>query len=238
MAGRKRRGAFVARHFLVLRCTGMLLSVTLFDLLVDSGGFPLSPPPPAHLYGYVYIVVYVWWWCGGGGGGGGDVCVYVWMVRIELPGAAVELIDTPQFQRLRKLKQLGVCYQVYPGACHNRFEHSLGVCHLAGRHLDLLVRGRSAMCICRDMAHDVTRDWGMSQLLKQPNLNVSPRDKLCVQLAGLLHDLGHGPFSHVYDGMFMARNNVKWNHEIGSVMMIKHMIEDNNIDLSRYDDTT
>lgn len=129
--------------------------------------------------------------------------------RIDLPGAAVELIDTPQFQRLRKLKQLGVAYSVFPGACHNRFEHSLGVCYLAGHHLELL---------CRN----------------QPNLKVTPRDKLCVQIAGLLHDLGHGPFSHVFDGAFLPGNGVEWNHEEGSVMMIKHLIESNHIDLSKY----
>lgn len=51
--------------------------------------------------------------------------------HMELPSYCVEMIDTPQFQRLRDLKQLGTTYFIFPGASHNRFEHSIGVSHLA-----------------------------------------------------------------------------------------------------------
>lgn len=122
--------------------------------------------------------------------------------------------DTPQFQRLRKLKQLGLCYHVYPDACHNRFEHSLGVAHLAARQVHML---RSK--------------------LNDPTAAVSDRDALCVQLAGLCHDLGHGPFSHVFDGHVMPviAPQDDWTHEEGSAMMLEYLITSNGINLQEYD---
>ncbi|MDD5472579.1 MAG: HD domain-containing protein [Candidatus Methanoperedens sp.] len=81
---------------------------------------------------------------------------------IELDELALALIDTPQVQRLRRIRQLGFSNLVYPGANHTRFEHSLGVYHLA-RHLAGQVEERL-------------------------------REELLT--AALLHDIGHGPFSH------------------------------------------
>ncbi|KAJ8361314.1 hypothetical protein SKAU_G00178390 [Synaphobranchus kaupii] len=57
---------------------------------------------------------------------------------IELHPHLVSIIDTPAFQRLRYIKQMGSVYFVYPGACHNRFEHSIGVAHLAGELVQAL----------------------------------------------------------------------------------------------------
>lgn len=132
--------------------------------------------------------------------------------HIEFHPLLIRIIDTPQFQRLRYIKQLGGGYYVFPGASHNRFEHSLGVGYLAGR----LVRELSE---------------------KQPELQISERDILCVQIAGLCHDLGHGPFSHMFDGRFipLARPEIKWTHEQGSVMMFEHLINSNGLrDVMKY----
>lgn len=82
-----------------------------------------------------------------------------------------DLIDTEVFQRLRRIRQLAMAFLVYPGALHTRFDHSIGVLHIAGR-------------IC-------TR-------LKELNPEkVKDEDVKRIRLAALLHDVGHGPFSHV-----------------------------------------
>lgn len=108
-------------------------------------------------------------------------------------------MDTPQFQRLHGLKQLGTSDNVYRSCTHTRFEHSVGVAHLAQRFTEGLRR-------------------------RQPELGITAADVMCVKIAGLLHDLGHGPFSHMWDAEFVKRVGVKWKHETGSVNMMRYML--------------
>lgn len=83
----------------------------------------------------------------------------------------VRLIDAPEFQRLRRIKQLGLALYTYQGAEHSRFAHSLGAFHLMTRVLDRL--GESC--------------------------SIRPADRVAARAAALLHDVGHGPFSHVME---------------------------------------
>ena len=92
---------------------------------------------------------------------------------IGLSKLETELIDTPTFQRLRRIKQLGFAYTVYPNARHSRFEHSLGVMHIMGRILESL----------RSKDNDAISDEHVRKL----------------RIAALLHDIGHYPYSHLME---------------------------------------
>jgi len=133
----------------------------------------------------------------------------------RLDAACTLIFDTREFQRLRRLKQLGMAYYVFPGASHNRFEHSLGVAHLAYRF--------------------ATQLWHA-----QPQeLEIDRGDIRVVGLAGLCHDLGHGPFSHVFDREFLRRKGIThWEHEEMSAKMLDHIIDENHIDVFSENDVS
>lgn len=96
---------------------------------------------------------------------------------INLPyGLVLDIVDHPYFQRLRRIKQLGLTDYVYPGALHTRFHHAIGAMHLMGVALDTL----------RDKGH-----------------NISDEECEAAQVAALCHDLGHGPFSHTLETSFI-----------------------------------
>ncbi|KAG5179114.1 hypothetical protein JKP88DRAFT_201313 [Tribonema minus] len=128
---------------------------------------------------------------------------------LQLEPALVEIMNTPQFNRLHGLAQLGTSSYVFRDATHTRFAHSVGVAHLAEKMVTNFMR-------------------------YQPYLNITKEDLLCVQIAGLCHDLGHGPYSHIWDNNFMKRMGIDWKHEQGSIDMLRFLLRDNNIDLRKY----
>ncbi len=107
----------------------------------------------------------------------------------------LDLIDTPQFQRLRRIKQLGGTSQAYPGGEHTRFSHSLGVYWI-------VVEMVSKSVIAK---------------------HLTDYEYLCAMVAGLLHDLGHGPFSHSFEDIFGD------SHELFTVKIIRECPEISDI---------
>jgi uncharacterized protein len=106
------------------------------------------------------------------------------LIRIEKDDEfLLDLINTPEFQRLRRVKQLGVSWLTYPGAEHSRFAHSLGVLAFAQRILSALQRRYQS-----GTEHKLLADHSRE-----------------VKAAALLHDIGHGPFSHVVERAFGKR---------------------------------
>ena len=124
---------------------------------------------------------------------------------IQLTPLMINIIDTPEFQRLRDLKQLGATYLVFPSATHTRLEHSLGVAHLAGETMRALHTS-------------------------QPELHITPRLIELVQIAGLIHDLGHGPFSHLYDHYVRPADQPE--HEERGCQMFTEMVTKYNLPLA------
>ena len=127
---------------------------------------------------------------------------------IEVNKTCLKIIDTPEFQRLRNIKQLGACEYVFPGATHNRFSHSLGVYYLSSKLIKNLK-------------------------INQPELNISEDDIECIEIAGLCHDLGHGPFSHCFDNHCIneLKGDLKY-HEYRSCKILELISKKYNININ------
>jgi uncharacterized protein len=121
------------------------------------------------------------------------------------------LIDQPAFQRLRRIRQLAWTDYVYPGAMHTRFEHSLGVMHVATQLYDA-IRRNSADVLSAELSYD---DTGFN------------RSRQLVRFAALLHDVGHAPFSHASEDLFPdSESGKKFLHDDYSVAIIRSELKD------------
>lgn len=110
---------------------------------------------------------------------------------LEINELEKKIIDSWPVQRLRGIKQLSVAYHVYPGGDHARFSHALGTMHLAGAIADVLAQS------------------GV----------ISKEERQLVRIAGLLHDIGHGPFSHSFEEVLVKHRGL--NHEEMGKRVIK-----------------
>ncbi|WP_449435753.1 HD domain-containing protein [Pedobacter steynii] len=112
---------------------------------------------------------------------------------INIPSEIVfDLISHPYFQRLRYIKQLGMTHLVYPGALHTRFHHALGAMHLMGLAIEIL----------RSKGHKINSE-----------------EEEAATIAILLHDIGHGPFSHALE--YSLAHGIK--HEDISMLIMEKL---------------
>ena len=111
---------------------------------------------------------------------------------IRVSGPELKIIDNPIFQRLRRIRQLSGAHLTYPGAQHTRFEHSLGVMHISGQ------------------AGQALQEKG---ILKKDDIEN-------LRLAALLHDIGHGPFSHLFEEILQEKRKIS-HEEMGKRIILK-----------------
>jgi uncharacterized protein len=109
----------------------------------------------------------------------------------------LKIIDLPVFQRLRRIRQLSGAHLTYPGAQHSRFEHSLGVMHIAGQAAAALKEGEY----------------------------LQPDQISDIRLAALLHDVGHGPFSHLFEEVLQYKKKIS-HEELGKQLILRSEIGD------------
>ncbi|HQQ93846.1 MAG TPA: HD domain-containing protein [Bacteroidia bacterium] len=150
---------------------------------------------------------------------------------ISIPGEFLyDLINHPWFQRLRRIKQLGLTNLVYPGALHTRFHHALGAMHLMQEAIFTL---------------------------RQKDVEITPREEEAVLAAILLHDIGHGPFSHALEhsivkgihheslsALFMRRLNLEFGGKLNLAIDVfnnryrkkfLHQLVSSQLDMDRLD---
>lgn len=122
---------------------------------------------------------------------------------ITIPSEEIfSLIEHPYFQRLRRISQMGLSYLVYPGAHHTRFHHALGCVHLMQKAV---------------------------QVLRYKGIKISKAEEEALQIAILLHDIGHGPFSHAMEHSIVEGID----HESISLLFMEEMNRDFNQSLTR-----
>lgn len=110
---------------------------------------------------------------------------------IEFNSKMSDIMDTPEFQRLHRIKQLSCEYLVFPTATHTRFSHSIGCYCIMGRLIE-----------------------HFKNIMKDMDLTVSKEEEDLALVAALLHDLGHGPFSHTFEKIFGYKSHEMWTTQI------------------------
>lgn len=147
---------------------------------------------------------------------------------IDISNIAIRIIDTPQFQRLKDLEQLGTCSSAFPSGTHTRKAHSIGTYYLTGRILKRIKETTTP----EDMHKYLCMIPELQEYLKTTyDKNLYVLDDYIIELVkigGLLHDVGHGPFSHVFDNFITTVHIIdhpEIEHEFRSCMITEDIIK-------------
>jgi HD superfamily phosphohydrolase len=145
---------------------------------------------------------------------------------IPMSKLAINIIDSSLFQRLRNLKQLGVCNFIFPNAVHTRFEHSLGTYFLADKLLKAInetidPKYLNSIEELKPYFEKYNKDYTLDDYIIE-----------LVKIAALCHDLGHGAFSHLFDDIILVKNGMskckESKHETRSGLIIEMIIKNSD----------
>lgn len=126
---------------------------------------------------------------------------------IRVSPMALKIINTPEFQRMKRIKQLGLCNYVYPSATHTRFEHSIGTYHLANKMIEKIQQQYP-----NNEYHIIE--------LSPTKIPLTNKIAECIKIAALCHDIGHGPFSHIFDDLILDHSeHPNRHHETRSCLI-------------------
>jgi len=149
---------------------------------------------------------------------------------ISLSKLATLIIDTPEFQRLRYIKQLSTCYFVFPNAVHSRFEHSIGTYQICKKMLYNLKKNSK-----KEELNLIGNIIELKDYFSETHNDILLDDYIIelVSIGALCHDLGHGPFSHLFDDNFLKNKpNISEqdkHHEFRSCNLLKSIINKNDV---------
>jgi len=154
---------------------------------------------------------------------------------ISISKAATLIIDHPIFQRLRNLKQLGACLYVFPNAVHTRFEHSLGTYYLSKKILNSIKINSSTIDLIKPLMEIKNLE---SYFKRVDRIDLDDYIIELISIAGLCHDLGHGPYSHMFDDIFVPELQKKYKgtdfgpnilHENRSTELLKIIVQETEL---------
>jgi deoxynucleoside triphosphate triphosphohydrolase SAMHD1 len=148
---------------------------------------------------------------------------------IPLTLLAIYFIDNKYFQRLDKLKQLGTCDMIFPGAKHTRFEHSIGTYYLANQ-LMTRIKDTSDQCKMTEWLGKIPELTSHFKMKKYKNSGLNKWIIELIKIAALCHDLGHGPYSHMFDDIFIKKCHLRDHplatHEKRSCVLVEKIVEE------------
>ena len=150
---------------------------------------------------------------------------------IRMSEVAIQIIDTPLYERQNSIKQTSMAYRVWPSATHTRKNHQIGTYGLTANTLNSLI-SHNHLSVCKDLLKPLTVEEMTASMVRGEIPKITPDEFEWICLGGLVHDLGHGPASHTFDDFLeelvesgeLSKDHPWLTHEQRSQIFFKHLV--------------